>query len=114
MYVEQPKGFVVEGEENKVYRLKKALYRLKQAPQAWNSRINNYFQRSGFVKCHYEHAVYIKKNAHGEILMACLYVNDLLFTRNSQQMFHEFKQALFKEFEMTNSEFMSFFLGIEV
>ena len=29
IYVEQPQGFVVDGEENKVYKLKKALYGLK-------------------------------------------------------------------------------------
>ena len=29
VYVEQPEGFMVEGEEDKVYRLKKALYGLK-------------------------------------------------------------------------------------
>ena len=34
VYVEQPEGFVVEGEEEKVYHLKEALYGLKQAPQA--------------------------------------------------------------------------------
>jgi hypothetical protein len=34
IYVEQPKGFMVEGEEDKVYLLKKALYGLKQAPRA--------------------------------------------------------------------------------
>ena len=33
VYVEQPEGFIVEGEEQKAYRLKKALYELKQAPQ---------------------------------------------------------------------------------
>ena len=70
---------MVEGEEDKVYHLKKALYGLKQAPQAWDSHIDNYFQGSGFVKCPYEHVVYIKKKAHGEILIACLYVDDLLF-----------------------------------
>lgn len=32
MYVEQPKRFTVRGREEKVYRLKKALYRLRQAP----------------------------------------------------------------------------------
>ena len=32
LYVEQTKGFVVEGEKDKVYHLKKALYGLKQAP----------------------------------------------------------------------------------
>lgn len=34
MYVEQPKRFTVRGKEEKVYRLKKALYRLRQAPSA--------------------------------------------------------------------------------
>ena len=105
---------MVEGEEDKVYHLKKALYRLKQAPWAWNSHIDSYFQGNGFVKCPYEHAVYIKKNAHDEILIACLYVDDLLFTENSKQIFHEFKQAMFKEFEMTDFGLMSFFLGIVV
>ncbi|KAL5798093.1 hypothetical protein ACOSQ2_002913 [Xanthoceras sorbifolium] len=38
IYVEQPNGFVVQGEEDKVYLLKKALYGLKQAPRAWYSR----------------------------------------------------------------------------
>jgi Reverse transcriptase (RNA-dependent DNA polymerase) len=32
VYVEQPQGFEIEGEEEKVYRLRKILYGLKQAP----------------------------------------------------------------------------------
>ena len=48
------------------------------------------------------------------MLIACLYVDDLLFTGNSPQMFEEFKHAMFKEFEMTDCGLMSFFLGIEV
>lgn len=31
VYVAQPEGFIVEGKKTKVYKLKKALYRLKQA-----------------------------------------------------------------------------------
>lgn len=34
VYVDQPEGFIRVGEEDKVYRLKKALYDLKQAPRA--------------------------------------------------------------------------------
>ncbi|XP_058073270.1 uncharacterized protein LOC131221984 [Magnolia sinica] len=104
----------VKGEEHKVYRLKKALYELKQAPRAWNARIDSYLQENGFAQCPYEHTVYIKKNAHGDILIACLYVDDLLFTGNRQAMFEEFKHAMFNEFEMTDGRLMSFFLGIEV
>ena len=35
IYVEQPAGYVQKGEENNVYRLRKALYWLKQVPRAW-------------------------------------------------------------------------------
>ncbi|GKV02914.1 hypothetical protein SLEP1_g15291 [Rubroshorea leprosula] len=60
VYVQQPLIYVVTGEENKVLKLKKALYGLKQAPRAWNCKIDKYFQENGFVKCPYEHALYIK------------------------------------------------------
>ncbi|RVW16037.1 Retrovirus-related Pol polyprotein from transposon RE2 [Vitis vinifera] len=50
IYVEQPQGFVVDGEENKVYKLKKALYGLKQAPRAWYTQIDNYFIENGFIR----------------------------------------------------------------
>lgn len=43
-----------ESEEDKVLKLKKTLYKLKQAH--WNIRIDQYFQESGFVKCRHEHA----------------------------------------------------------
>jgi hypothetical protein len=40
-------------------------------------------------------------------------VDDLLFTGSSEKMFTEFKQSMFKEFEMTDNGLMSYFLGIE-
>ena len=33
IYMEQPEGFVVQGQENKVCKLVKSLYGLKQAPK---------------------------------------------------------------------------------
>jgi len=35
VYIEQPQGFVTHGKESHVCKLKKALYKLKQAPRAW-------------------------------------------------------------------------------
>ena len=43
LYVEQPIGYVVEGQEDKVLKLKKTLYSLKQAPTVCNSRVDKYF-----------------------------------------------------------------------
>jgi Reverse transcriptase (RNA-dependent DNA polymerase) len=48
------------GKEHKVLKLKKALYRLKQASSAWNTRIDVYFKEHEFVQCPYEHALYLK------------------------------------------------------
>jgi len=39
VFIEQLEGFIIRGNEDKVYRLKKALYGLKQAPRAWYSKI---------------------------------------------------------------------------
>lgn len=60
VFVEQPRGYEQKGEEQKVYKLKKALYGLKQAPRAWYSRIESYFAKEGFERCHYEPTLFIK------------------------------------------------------
>ncbi|GJR98514.1 reverse transcriptase domain-containing protein [Tanacetum coccineum] len=45
VYVAQPNGFVDPNHPEKVYNLRKALYRLKQAPRAWST---NPHENSGF------------------------------------------------------------------
>jgi hypothetical protein len=74
VYVEQLEGFISQGEEDKVYRLNMTLYVLKQAPRAWNACIDDYLQQNGFIKCPYEHSVYIKTYDKGEFLILCLCV----------------------------------------
>jgi Reverse transcriptase (RNA-dependent DNA polymerase) len=89
------------------------LYGLKQTPRAWNARIDDYLEMKGFIKCSFEHAVYINKNKH-RVLIICLYVDDLLFTGNNPNIFREFKQPIIEEFEMTDCGIMGYFLGIEI
>lgn len=50
VYVQQPPGFSVEGQEHKVYRLHKALYGLRQAPTAWNAKLDDSLLSLGFWK----------------------------------------------------------------
>ena len=38
IYMDQPDGFVANGQEGKVYKLLKSLYGLKQAPKQWQFR----------------------------------------------------------------------------
>ena len=76
--MEQPPGYDTMGHENKVYRLKKALYGLKQALRVWYSRINSYLLQKGLNRCNSEPTLYTKMNELGEILIICLYVDDLI------------------------------------
>lgn len=113
VYVQQPQGFEARGEEGKVYKLKKALYGLKQAPRAWNSKIDAYFLRSGFMRSPSEPSLYVKKNGE-DFLMVCLYVDDLIYVGTNANMVDSFKEAMMKEYEMTDLGLMKYFLGIQV
>ncbi|KAK2985059.1 hypothetical protein RJ640_022937 [Escallonia rubra] len=53
-------------------------------------------------------------NGKGDILIVCLYVDDLIFTGNNVKMFDDFKKEMAKEFEMTDIGLMSYYLGIKV
>ena len=50
----------------------------------------------------------------GDMLLVCLYVDDLIFIENNPTMFNEFKEVMVWEFEMTNIGLMSCYLGIAV
>jgi hypothetical protein len=114
VYIEQPMGYEVNEHEDKILKLNKALYGLKQAPRAWYSRIDDYFLKNGFIKCPYEYVIYVKIKKNGDILIVCLYVHGLIFTENNPKMFEDFKQAMIKEFEMTDIGLISHYLGIKI
>ncbi|KAL4032606.1 hypothetical protein IC575_005686 [Cucumis melo] len=114
IFVAQPLGYVQRGEEEKVYKLKKALYGLKQAPRAWYSRIDSFFLKTGFQRCPYEHALYVKEDKYGKFLIVSLYVDDLLFTGNDKFLCDDFKNSMKKEFEMSDMGLIHYFLRIEV
>jgi hypothetical protein len=48
VYMRQPPDFAVAGEESKVYRLRKALYGLRQASCAWNAKLDATLKQMGF------------------------------------------------------------------
>ena len=49
IYMKQPVGFVMHGQENMVCRLRKSLYRLKQAPKQWHEKFDRTLTSVGFM-----------------------------------------------------------------
>jgi len=84
-------GYEVKGHKDKVLKLNKALYELKQTPRTWYSRINSYFLNNGFVKCPHEYDIYVNIIESGDTFIVYLYVDDLIFIGNNPKMFGYFK-----------------------
>ena len=49
-----------------------------------------------------------------DFLIFCLYVDDLIYMGTNNQMLKDFKEAMMKEYEMTDLGIMQYFLGIQV
>ena len=48
VYMKQPEGFVVKGQEHLVYKLKRSIYGLKQSSRCWNSSAGSALKEARF------------------------------------------------------------------
>jgi hypothetical protein len=112
VYIEQPQGFEVEDRKTHVCKLKKVLYRLKQASRAWYGRIDSFLTSLGFSKSKADSNLYFKV-MNDEPVILLLYVDDLFLTRE-EKLITECKKKLAAKFEMKDLGLMHYFLGFEV
>ena len=68
VYMEQPPGFVVQGEIGKVCRLRKSLYGLKQSPHAWFGKFSQAVEKFGTQKSKSNHSVFYR-NSNSSIIL---------------------------------------------
>lgn len=95
-------------------KVKKALHGLKQSPMAWYSRVINYFKENKLVRCPNKYTLYVKEKKNAGILIAWLYVVDLIFISDNLAMFDDFRKAIIQEFEMLDIRLMFYYLNIEI
>ena len=112
VYIEQPQGFEVEDKKTHVCRLKKALYRLNQAPRAWYGKIVSFLTSLGFTNCKADSNLYFKVMNH-ELVILLVYVDELFLTRE-EKIITDCKMKLIAEFQMKELGSMHYFLGVEV
>jgi hypothetical protein len=60
IYMEQPPGFVAQGESGLLCRLQKSLYGLKQSPRVWFEKFSKLIQQFRMVRCEADHSVFFK------------------------------------------------------
>nr|GEY40298.1 zinc finger, CCHC-type [Tanacetum cinerariifolium] len=84
VYMNQPEGFVMPGNEHKVCKLVKSLYGLKQAPKQWHQKFDEVVLSSGFLLNQSDKCVYSKFDSSGKGVIICLYVDDMLIFGTDQ------------------------------
>ena len=60
IYMEQPKGFESKAQLDYICKLRRALYRLKQALRAWYSKIIEFLIQSGYSVAPVDLSLFVK------------------------------------------------------
>jgi hypothetical protein len=115
IYMEQPIGFVVAGQEHKVCKLQKALYGLKQASCAWNLQFHGVLNELSFTQTYSDAGVYVYHlQEGGDSIIVILYVDDITILGNSIKKINTLKKSLFSRYEMTDLGEIQSYLGVNI
>ncbi|KAJ9551036.1 hypothetical protein OSB04_015081 [Centaurea solstitialis] len=113
VYVSQPPGFEDPKYPDKVYKLRKALYGLHQAPRAWYDTLSSYLLENKFERGVIDKTLFIKRTKT-DMLLVQIYVDDIIFGSTKDDMCKEFEELMHKKFKISSMGELTFFLGLQV
>ncbi|KAL0550167.1 hypothetical protein IC582_014670 [Cucumis melo] len=113
VFMDQPEGFMVEGKEHMVCRLKRSIYGLKQASKRWYLKFNDTITSFGFKENIVDRCICLKISGSKFIILV-LYVDDILLATNDFGLLCQTKEFLSKNFEMKDMSEASYVIGIEI
>ena len=115
IYLKQPQGFEEWGPngEELVCRLNKSIYGLKQAARDWNDTLDEWMRGYGFKASISDPCMYVMRTDQ-DILIALVWVDDIILAGNSMEGIADFKAAISKRFKMKDLGELKFILGVEV
>ncbi|GJY91789.1 zinc finger, CCHC-type containing protein [Tanacetum coccineum] len=114
VYMNQPQGFIIPGNENKVCKLIKSLYGLKQAPKQWHQKFDGVVLSNGYLLNQADKCVYSKFDESGKGVIICLYVDDMLFFGTDQVQVDLTNEFLSSRFSMKDMGEADVILGIKI
>ena len=117
VWMSLPDGVTVkgpDGSENKVVKLIRSLYGLRNAPQLWNKALTSFFINTmGYTQASSDGCLFYKLTARGYVLVACE-VDDLVITGSDSEGMKELRSELTSKYKITEWGPISSFLGINM
>lgn len=99
IYMEQPEGFKVRGNEHKVLRLLRAIYGLKQAGLVWWRALNEFMKLLRYKRLSSDAGIFIFKDFEGNSVVIIVYVDDALFCGKNKAPVAKLKADFMKQWE---------------
>jgi hypothetical protein len=94
--------------------MQKTLYRLRQAPRAWYTRIDSYLRfELNLTRSSTNSNMYFSTK-NGKYIILLFYVNDLLLIGDDEDGLTKIKTKLMNEYEMTYLGQAKLYLGVEI
>ena len=113
VYMKQLEGFSSSQGEHLVCKLKKSIYKLKQASRQWYLKFHDVISSFGFKENIMDQCIYQKVSV-SKICFLILYVDDILLATNDRGLMHEVKQFLSNHFDMKDMSDVSYVIGIKI
>nr|GEZ88761.1 hypothetical protein [Tanacetum cinerariifolium] len=112
-YYDMRFGYVDPKYPNRVCKLQRSIYGLKQASCQWNKRFDEEIKKFKFIQNHDEPCVY-RKASGSDVVFLILYVDDILIMGNNIPRLKEVKDYLGKCFDMKDLGEAAYILGIKI
>ncbi|KAL2461978.1 cysteine-rich RLK (RECEPTOR-like protein kinase) 8 [Abeliophyllum distichum] len=115
VYMELPLSYKIEEKQGqKVCKLRKSLYGLKQSPRAWFGRFTSATKAVGYKQSKSaDHTLFLKKQ-QGKAIALIVYVDDMIVKENDPEERKALQEYMSREFKMKDLGPLKYFLWIEV
>jgi hypothetical protein len=99
--------------EEKVLKLKKSLYGLKQSPRCWNTRLTAFLKDKNFTQSKTDPCLFMRSEGNKTKTIIAIYVDDC-FILGKGKIIETIKNMFHDEFKMKDNGHLSGFLGVKV
>lgn len=98
IYMRQVPGFELPG--NKVLKLKRSLYGLKQAGRNWNTTLTEFLISIGMTKSSIDPCLFYFHDTDGKIALLSVYVDDIIITGDATEVIDQIIEKLKRRFKV--------------